>query len=272
MSKRPADGDNNAGVATKRQKRCPHAPPYGKTTPVDQALKEHYQRFQGSVLHFKACHACQQCDYKYMLECAFCPWTRPPGPSLAGEIMGRGTGGSVTRRWINPLACRTPMDVCRNGELHTVAARGWHSFWFAVHQLEHIPRDGTPADHCVVEGCQHADVQKAQGKLLELLHHKRREFSDCKDEFERAGLLTAGGVGDEYAVRQKFDQASTVLERFKNELSVLPRTTKLKIRKGPADEQSRAETPDRQAKAVECQVIASTEGPTNPLALSLIHI
>lgn len=141
--------------------------------------------------------------------------------SRAGEEVAEAKV-SVTRRWLNPIACRTPNDVYRNGQGHVKARSGWHSFWHAVQELEHVPRGGAADDGC---------PPGMDGALFETLMHclaqNMQEYPLARDEFEQGGLLDPSGVEDEHDVRcqrnrAKFDQADAVLRHFSQRLTVIP--------------------------------------------------
>ena len=230
---------------------CPHLPPYGEAVEVQESVGPKYATVPEIVHHFTACCPCQvvredgkPCDYKRMLICRYCPWTRPQQHSCAAAEVGH--EGSVTRRWKNPVACRTPADVGRNGKLHVEAARNWHWFWHAVYHLEHIPRNGEP-----VPG---DNVDERKIYLLECLAQNFGDLDKARAEFVKAGLLDP-----------KFDQAAAVVAYFGQQLVALPKVAKRKPKRDrDADEASREGTPP--FKSVKTEVRSPDSPPVEQYA------
>merc|ERR1711966_32588 len=188
-------GANKASKAPKRrQKGCLHLVGWhSQSTPIRQEVPTLYPSF-GEHFEMTTCRCGgkkpdgKPCTMTGMFKCRVCPLTKVP--ELRQDFSG----------WSNPLASNgTKSEIIDSAKMHVNGNRGWHSFWDGTHQLYLYETEAVPCDVT---------------RMKKYLHRKAPEYQKFRQDFEKAGLLEPGGIGQEYGIVDKFRMADQLLKLY----------------------------------------------------------
>lgn len=190
-----AAGPNKASKSAKRrQKGCLHLVGWhSESTPIREDVPELYPSF---AEHFEMnTWRCggkkldgKPCKMTGMIKCRFCP------PTKVEKLRDNFAA------WSNPLASNgTPKEIIDSVKLHVHGNRGWHAFWHAVHDLYLKKTEAVPCD-----------VTRKKKDL----DQKAPDYPKFREDYQKAGLLKPGGIGEKYGIPDTFRMADVLLELY----------------------------------------------------------